>query len=99
MPDAVAPAAPAPAAGTGQPAQPQQGSFLATILRMAFMWWLMSWFKGGQNNTAKQVRTPARLHARVHGPLLVPLSPATSRQPGSHSVGQDSVPAGHSAGG
>lgn len=47
MPGEVAPAAPAP---PGQQQQ-QQGGFnqiLMTVARMAFMWWIMSWFKGGK---------------------------------------------------
>ncbi|GFH23635.1 uncharacterized protein HaLaN_21276 [Haematococcus lacustris] len=47
MADAVAPPAVA-APRAGQPA-PSGSGVVGMVLRMVFMWWLMSWFKGAKN--------------------------------------------------
>jgi hypothetical protein len=59
MPDAPAVAAAAGAAeAAGGNRQQGGGSILSTVLRMAFMWWLMSWFKGGSQTKTAMTKEP-----------------------------------------
>ncbi len=52
------------AAPAGGPQQQQQGTgILGTVLRMAFMWMLMAWFKGQGNTKGAVSKEPHRFSA------------------------------------